>query len=296
MNAAAYWKKLRAIGWLDYLPEEQHADVRETLERNLAAKVARCAHVALAQTACESDDSPEDMLRLLAKCSNGVFAPAKIAFDGTLLSFTHGGKNYAATVPESGEWAGTDVFDLANQALADSKIAQRFIELPDTPDFVGLVFVPPDIYAKAQQANLIPSKYRVDVCLVDSAAALKVASLKKIPAHVPKVFMWDMTKEQFAELLQMMGVNAKIKLRSIFNDPSTRRTVLELPSDASETLAKLPKATISEAAKKWMALSDADGSYFDGCMDLLWDRMYRVSELAQEADGEKIVLFFLKGV
>ena len=38
MNAQTYWQKLRAIGWLNYVPEEQHAELRAQLDRNLAQK------------------------------------------------------------------------------------------------------------------------------------------------------------------------------------------------------------------------------------------------------------------
>lgn len=31
-----YWEKLRAVGWLDFLPPDRHAEIRAHLAKNLA--------------------------------------------------------------------------------------------------------------------------------------------------------------------------------------------------------------------------------------------------------------------
>jgi hypothetical protein len=226
MNARTYWQKLRSIGWLKYVPEAEHDELRTQLEKNLQKKDAWDAHAALAQVAFE-DDPVEDVLKELAEASRGIFHPTKVKAihgeDFVELSFTHGSKPYSARIPNIVDQDRVEgVMELANQALAENDADQLFLILPGTPDFVCGVLVPPDVFAKAQAGGLIPSKFRVDFCVLDPSEADKVARLKKIPDRVEHQYFWDMTMEQLLELLRLMNGGTKATLRAILKDPSTR--------------------------------------------------------------------------
>ena len=98
MNASTYWQKLRSIGWLDYLTDEEQTSLRAQLEHNLAQKNAWDAHMALAQTAFE-DDPPDEMLLTLGKISRGLFVPTDISVEGDdesmTLAFKHAGRTFS---------------------------------------------------------------------------------------------------------------------------------------------------------------------------------------------------------
>jgi hypothetical protein len=79
MNAKAFWQKLRKIGWLDYVPPEQHDELRAQIETNLAGKDGAFVYLALAQGAFEARKTDaKRLLRELARVSGGKFTPKKV--------------------------------------------------------------------------------------------------------------------------------------------------------------------------------------------------------------------------
>lgn len=172
MTERTYWQKLKKIGWLDYLPQEMHAEVRKQLKQNLSDD-PQLAFLALTQGGfdieCIMDAGTDELsyaaaLRDLAEVSRGVFEPTQIedAFvkrrRAIQVSFRHGRKKYSCIVPYDNDYFDMTVLELVNRALAESDVKQRFIVLPDVDQFVNLVFVPPQVYAAAVREKLVPSQ------------------------------------------------------------------------------------------------------------------------------------------
>lgn len=171
MTERTYWQKLKKIGWLDFLPQDKHDEVRKQLKQNLSDEDPDYAFLALAQGGFDIECimgvgdslSYAAALKELAELSGGVFRPTQIKDEfvnrkrGIKVSFHHGRKQYSCTVPYESDHFDMTVLELANQALTDSDVKQRFIALPQADQFVNLVFVPPSVYEAAVREKLIPT-------------------------------------------------------------------------------------------------------------------------------------------
>ncbi len=290
MDVDTYWEHLREIGWLDYVPEEQRDDVRNTLARNLAERPLD-AQVALAHAAFE-DDPPDDILKELAAVSQGRFVPTEIVVkhggQSTLFEFVHGGRRYKGKIPAAAEWSGSRVMEKANQALADSEVAERFIELPGGSDFILVVCIPPPIYAKAQAAGLIPSVCRIEIAAVERTEVAKVAAMKRIPARLNPIGMYPTTIPLLTALLRMMRDSPHLNLHLDRMDSSAGITVLEVPDAMAEELTQLPAREIDLVAGKWTALAGLPNESF-----IIAEKLYLIREMAQQAraSGQTLLAF-----
>jgi len=166
MNAKSYWQKLQKVGWLDYVPKDQHEEIRALIQKNLNGANPDMVSAALARAVFEAGKTDyKDVLQELTDASGGLFRPTKKAAKVTKtppveVSFQHEGKRYSCFVSsESERLQETDYANLvaaANQALASAGADERFFILPLADVFISVVFVPPSIYKAAEKANLIP--------------------------------------------------------------------------------------------------------------------------------------------
>ena len=164
MTEKTFWQRLKKIGWLDYLPEDSHEEVRGQLKKNLQKPNSKWAFLALAQGGFDVEiNSYKDVLEGLAQASRGIFHPTQIKElwlkkeDADKISFQHNSQDFSCTVPHAG-WFDLKVLELVNQALEISGTTQRFIPLPAADQFLTLVFVPPSVYEAAVKEKLIPNQ------------------------------------------------------------------------------------------------------------------------------------------
>ena len=166
MTYDAYVKKLKEIGWLDFVPADAQTEILSQLKKNLANKGDQeFAFLALSQCGFDAEDVEyEELFEDFAEMSQKRFNPSGLKIttvpgeddlEDLHLSFRHGGKQYSCTVPETG-WFDEAVVKTMNEALEDSKVEPRFVVLPAGDQLIGVVFVPPAVYDKAVRAKLIP--------------------------------------------------------------------------------------------------------------------------------------------
>jgi tetratricopeptide (TPR) repeat protein len=167
VNAKTYWQKLKKIGWLDYLPEDLHDDVRSQLETNLKDKEEPqfvCMALALGGFEAGSTDG-KSVLQELARASRGVFRPTRINITPVKkdppfeLSIQHDKKKFSCLISSEFDNLPSpdyeNILNLANQSLKATAAQERFFALPVVDVFFNLVFVPPSVYKAAVKEKLI---------------------------------------------------------------------------------------------------------------------------------------------
>jgi hypothetical protein len=296
MNFPAYWAKLRATGWLDYVPAVRHAELHDQLEKNLANEGIRAAPYALATGTFDSADSSSDIVHQLESASHGVFVPTAIHVadgpDQSTLSFSHSGRCYSVSIPDGVvDWARFEaVMEIANHALADAAAPQRFRHMPGTSGgLVGIVCIPPDVFAKAQAAKLIPNRHWMNVCRVDPGDAARVAGLKKFPDRLGTMAMGEMNLDELAEVVKMLSDNPTATLHSVRTKPGARRTAFELREDVIPG-SKLEQNEEWRYAGRWIEIQKDN----DGLQEYLESRVSLLRKLAQQAEaaGQSLLVYF----
>jgi hypothetical protein len=170
-----YWTRLTKTGWLKYVPRKQHAELRARLKEALKSDDPESAYLVLCQAGFDAEwiDGPEsycELLRFLARDSNGAFHPTRIKSEyvrvgrkaSIKISFRHKGKSFSCVVPFVDDCVEPEFMDLVNQAMEAGGCEERFIEVPPKGQLVFLAVVPPHVFNKAVKAGLMPPAKTVE--------------------------------------------------------------------------------------------------------------------------------------
>jgi hypothetical protein len=168
---SSYWRKLKRIGWLNDLADEEMVEIRVTLKKGFESDTDPIfAFLALSRFAFDSEGfSFErryiDTIKIFAENSNRAFTPTRIQEtckdSKKRVAFTHNGKRYACVI-DILDWFDDAILDLINQAMEDTGVEKRFITLPAADQIASFVCVPPKIYEKAISTGLIPTQRNLD--------------------------------------------------------------------------------------------------------------------------------------
>ena len=171
MDADEYWRKLEEIGWLEFVRDEERADLRKRLWGNSGGECDQRTCFVLTRYSFDWEyeqdaQSYVKLIRELALISNRVFRPEneRCAVSGdnsATLSFSHGGKVYSCVVSMDTDIVDESILDLVNEAIADGGSDVQYIDLPRIDQCAYLVLVPPDVLCAAE-AGLIPPEDAFD--------------------------------------------------------------------------------------------------------------------------------------
>jgi hypothetical protein len=174
MDAETYWRELKNVGWLDCIPQGQHADLRKRIERSLLGSAPETTCFTLTQSSLDSEcilgeGSYARILKDLAEASDGVFSPAHVVDRcepnqtvGT-VSFVHARKQYDLKVSYDTDLLDEAIIDLVNEAISNGGSDRQFINLPVIDQCYYLVFVPRAVYEKAIEVGLLPDTDAIDM-------------------------------------------------------------------------------------------------------------------------------------
>ena len=166
VGLSAYWRGLEACGWVDEVPAEDVAALRARLVRQYASDPSNI-HYALAPDCVEPLEvgmsQPAEILdRYAAAAYRGVqFQGSKIRVAGTgvdsavpLVALRLGGRRWRFRLrPRAGV---EDLHECVNDALAELGERSRFFLLPSADASHRPVYVTPSVFARAEEAGLIP--------------------------------------------------------------------------------------------------------------------------------------------
>jgi hypothetical protein len=170
-DAAEYWRRLERSGWLEaaHLPASP-AELRAAIEAEFA-RDPRLAWSALATIVFDAECiyttgpvglSYHAQLQQIADDSRAVFCPDQIADvqegERIVVSFEHGGRSYRFAARLDSDYFDETLITLINQALAESDIHERLMQLPAFDQCIYLAVVSEAIYRKAEELALIPTE------------------------------------------------------------------------------------------------------------------------------------------
>jgi hypothetical protein len=160
-----FLKGLNAVGWFGPLPDEVRGEIdRRAREETLSAG-APWGVLSLMWMDGECVDEEgvyAGLLAELAEASGKTFRPEKISEKWNLkkeqirLSFKHGRKTFRRVLAYESDWIDPSVFELVNEALAESGTPLRFLPLPGGGQDFSITLTTPALMAAAQKKSLIP--------------------------------------------------------------------------------------------------------------------------------------------
>ncbi len=288
MTEAAYWKTLGEIGWLDWLPKDQWADVRSTLKKNLEAR-RKEAWLALAQGGFEcGSNSPTALIMRLAKISRGVFSPKKVRLQQRTLSLEYGRKTYQCALTPPFEF---DVIDLVNQCLGDTDAEPRFFVLPGGDTFACLVFVPPDVYEMAIRGRLIQSQVKSDLVVAPLSESPEIARTPKLTKRWPSCWTDPVGPADFTELCRLIGDTHPRPLRECLRLASQATAIYGVEEKSAVRLANLSDKKLAAIAKRW-SKSPGLREHVETESEMYWltDKLFEIRDIAAQATSEARLL------
>lgn len=159
-------KKLEDVGWLVHLSGQKRGrlerDVQESCERDPAWAYLGLATASYDIEMIEDDSDYADLIRTYRQASHDVFDAREIQSrldrenEAALVAFTLAGRRFEGRFSlETGDYVAEAFEPFINSCLEQVGLEQRFFTLPMIDQVAHLVFVPPTVYAAANEAGLL---------------------------------------------------------------------------------------------------------------------------------------------